>query len=107
MKFFDGGVRTGCKEKRAGRAKFAAFSFTNWARCSRRHRRLRRCSRDLSMCVNGLESEHGFRKTTPAICSLRDILVCYPRFGPLLNDLLNPFLGKPTFGWRRKKIPLL
>ena len=53
MKFFDGGVRTDCKEKRAGRAKFAAFSFTNWARCSRRHRRLRRCSQDLSMCVNG------------------------------------------------------
>ena len=55
MKFFDGGVRTGCKEKRAGRAKFAAFSFTNWARCRRRHRRrrLRRCSQDLSMCVNG------------------------------------------------------
>ena len=53
MKFFDGGVRTGCKEKRTGRAKFAAFSFTNWACCSRRYRRLRRCSQDLSMCVNG------------------------------------------------------
>ena len=53
MKFFYGGVRTGCKEKCAGRAKFAAFSFTNWAHCRRRHRRLRRCSQDLSMCVNG------------------------------------------------------
>ena len=56
------GVRTGCKEKRAGRAKFVVFSFTYWAHCSRCHHCLRRCSQDLSMCVNGWESEHGFSK---------------------------------------------
>ena len=49
---FYGGVRTGCKEKRAGRAKFAVFPFTYWAHCRRRHRGLRRCSQDLSICVN-------------------------------------------------------
>ena len=38
------------------------FSFTYWAHCSRRHCRPRRCSQDLSMCVNGWESEHGFSK---------------------------------------------
>ena len=51
--FFYGGVRTGCKEKHAGRAKFVVFSFTNWAHCRRRHRRLCRFSQNLSMCVNG------------------------------------------------------
>ena len=48
---FYGGIRTGCKAKRAGRSKFVAFSFIYWAHC--RRRRLRRCSQDLSMCVNG------------------------------------------------------
>ena len=38
------------------------FSFTYWAHCRRRHCRPRRCSQDLSMCVNGWESEHGFSK---------------------------------------------
>ena len=33
---FYGGVRTGCKEKRAGRSKFVAFSFIYWAHCRRR-----------------------------------------------------------------------
>ena len=69
---FYGGVRTGCKEKRAGRSKFVVFSVIYWAHCRRRRslgreetlargnacyagyrRRLRRCSQDLSMCVNG------------------------------------------------------
>ena len=49
---FYGGVRTSCKEKRAGRAKFFVFSFTYWAHCRRRHRGLRCCSQDLSTCVN-------------------------------------------------------
>ena len=50
--FFYGGVRTSCKKKRAGRAKFVVFSFTYWAHCRRRHRGLRCCSQDLSTCVN-------------------------------------------------------
>ena len=39
--------------------KISCFSFTYWARfvwwshCRRRHCRFRRCSQDLSMCVNG------------------------------------------------------
>ena len=45
-------VRTGCKEKRTGPAKFAVFSFTYRAHCRRRHRGVRRCSQDLSICVN-------------------------------------------------------
>ena len=52
------------------------FSFTNWAHCCRRHRRLLGCSQDLSMCVNGYESEHGFTKNA---CHLftRYIHECY------------------------------
>ena len=38
--FYDG-VRTGCKEKRAGCSKFVVFSFIYWAHC-RRRRSLRR-----------------------------------------------------------------
>ena len=38
------------------------FSFTYWAHCRRRHCRPLRYSQDLSMCVNGWESEHGFSK---------------------------------------------
>ena len=38
------------------------FSFTYWPHCRRCHHCLRRCSQDLSMCVNGWESEHGFSK---------------------------------------------
>ena len=37
---FYGSVRTGCKEKRAGHAKFVVFSFIYWAHCRRLHRRL-------------------------------------------------------------------
>ena len=33
---FYGGVRTGCKEERAGRSKFVVFSFIYWAHCRRR-----------------------------------------------------------------------
>ena len=33
--------------------KICCFSFTYWAHCRRRHRRLCRCSQDLLMCVNG------------------------------------------------------
>ena len=96
---FYGGVCTDCKEKRAGSSKFVVFSFIYWAQC--RRRRLRRCSQDLSMCVNGQESEHGFSKTA---CHLftRQIHVCYPRFGPLLNGLL-PFSGNRHLGGEGKK----
>ena len=41
-----------CQEKRARRAKFVIFSFTYRTHCRRRHRQLRRCTQDLSTCVN-------------------------------------------------------
>ena len=103
-------VRTGCKEKRTGPAK-CCFSFTYWAHC--RHRRLRRCSQDLSMCVNGQESEHVFGKNA---CHLFTRYICYSRFGPFFVSLETEisvlwkkktlFLWKPKFGWRGKKSPL-
>ena len=49
--------------------KICCFSFTYWAHWRRRHRHLRSCSQDLSMGVNGYESEHILVKT-PAIFSL-------------------------------------
>ena len=99
---FYGGDRTGFKEKRAGHAKFVVFSFIYWVHCRSRRRRLRRCFQDLSMCVNGYISEHGFSKNA---CHLftRYIHVCYPRFGPLRNDLL-PFSGNRHLGGEGKKV---
>ena len=46
-----GRVRTGCKKER-WTCKICCFSFTYYVHCRRRHRRLPRCSEDLSMCVN-------------------------------------------------------
>ena len=43
---------------------------------------VRRCSQDLSMCVNGYESEHVFGKN---ICHFFTRYVCHSRFGPLVN----------------------
>ena len=67
---------------------FFFFSFTNWAHCRRRHRRLRRCSQGLSMCVNGYESEHILVKM-PAIFSLVRY-ICYSRFSPLMDYFVSP-----------------
>ena len=100
---FYGGVRTSCKKKRAGRAKFVVFSFTYWVHCRRRHRGLRCCSQDLSTCVNVRNSNTVLVKT-PAICSL-DIYshVCYPRLGPLQINLLR-FSANRHLGGEGKKI---
>ena len=74
------------------------FSFTYWAHCRRRHRHLRRCSQDLSMCVNGQESEHGFSKHA-FIFSL-DIYVIKIRS---INELLR-FSGNPHLRGEGKKV---
>ena len=50
------GVRTGCKEKRAGRSKFVVFFIYVLASLPSLS------PLPLSMCVNGWESEHGFSK---------------------------------------------
>ena len=54
------------------------FSFPYWAHCRRRHRHPRRCSQDLSMCVNSYESGNVFSNNAfhifaryTGICSLR------------------------------------
>ena len=101
--FFYGGVRTSCKKKPAGRAKFVVFSFTYWVHCRRRHRGLRCCSQDLSTCVNRQEFEHGFSKNA---CHLftRYIQSCMLSKTRSITDWFTSFLGKPTFGWRGKKI---
>ena len=57
------------------------------------------------MCVNGYESEHGFTKNACYLFT-RYIHECYPRFGPLLNDLLR-FSGNRHLGGEGKKSPFL
>ena len=89
-------VHTGCKEKRATRAKFVVFyllielvSFDVLVAvavsvAASPAVAVRLCSQDLSTCVNGKESEQVFGKNA---CHLftRSIYICHSRFGPLVN----------------------
>ena len=61
---------------------------------------VRRCSQDLSMCVNGQESDHVFGKNA---CRLFTRYICHSTFGPLVSY----FVSLETGIWvERKKSPL-
>ena len=83
--------------------KKSAVHVQNWARFLWRshYRRLCRCSKDLSMCVNGWTSEHVFSKNA---CHLFNRSICHSRFSPLMK---NNFVSLETDNRvERKKSPL-
>ena len=83
--------------------KKSAMHVQNWARFLWRshYRRLCRCSKDLSMCVNGWKSEHVFSKNA---CHLFTRSICHSRFSSLMK---NNFVSLETDNWvERKKSPL-
>ena len=94
-----GRVRTGCKKER-WTCKICCFSFTYYVHCRRRHRRLPRCSEDLSIRRKRLGSEHVFNKKASHLFTR---YIRYSRFGPLMNY----FVSLETDIWvERKKSPL-
>ena len=111
-------VHTGCKEKRAARAKLFLFihllaSFPLMFSLlllllllsplpQPLPSPVRLCSQDLSMCVNGQKSEYIFGKNT---CQLFTRYIFHSRFGPLVNYFVS-LHWKPAFGQRGKRSPL-
>ena len=82
------GNLTSCSHKLKRKARCS--SFTYWARfvwrcrCCRRHRRLRRCSEDLSMCVT---NPNPFLEKNA--CHLFTRYICYCWFGTLMNYFVS------------------
>ena len=79
--------------------KKSALHVQNWARFVwRSHcRRLCRCSKNLSMCVNGWKSEHVFSKNA---CHLFTRSMCHSRFSPLMkNNFVSLETDNPAESW--------